>query len=262
MNDRILSHTVTGEGPPVLLLHGLGGDHEQSLALLAPEERCTRIAPDLPGHGETDLADDEPATFDHFAARVADLLDELMPHTAMPIIGVSMGAGVALALTAARPDLVTRLVLIRPAWLTTNPVRNLAAFEVVAELLRAAGPTAGAEAFAGNDILQDIEREAPAMAQSLLGQFRRPHAQERARVLARLPHSLPLPDRAAYEKTTVNSLVLVAPEDPVHPLALGVAMAEWLPNARLELLPRKLADATEHQLALQRAVAAHLGEAE
>ena len=259
---QLLSHTVIGEGPPVLLLHGLGGDREQSVALLAPNERWTRIAPDLPGHGETDLGDDEPVTFEHFAARVADLLDELVPGTAVPVVGVSMGAGVALALTAARPDLVARLVLVRPAWLDTSPVPNLQAFEVIAELLTAAGPTAGAEAFATNDSLQDIHQEAPAMAQSLLGQFRRPHAQERARVLARLPHSLPLPDRAAYEAITVDALVLVAPEDPVHPLDLGGALAEWLPNALLGLLPRKLTDPTEHQLALQRAVAEYLREAE
>lgn len=43
---------VQGEGRPVLVLHGLGGDSMQSLALLPVGSPVTLIAPELPGHGE------------------------------------------------------------------------------------------------------------------------------------------------------------------------------------------------------------------
>lgn len=254
------------DGPPVLLLHGLGGDRAQSLTLLAPEAHYTRIAPELPGHGETDLADDEPVTFAHFAALVADQLDELIdrgriPEGPVPVAGVSMGAGIALALASARPDLVERLVLIRPAWLDTSPAPNLAAFGVIAGLLTEPDISLGEKTFASSALFRAIEGEAPAMARSLLGQFRRPHARERARVLAELPLSLPLPGLAAYRAISAAALVLVAPEDPVHPSALGAELARRLPDARLGTLPRKQPDATEHQSALQRAVGAYLAEA-
>jgi hypothetical protein len=48
ISEPLLSHIVTGEGPPVLLLHGLDDDRDQSLSLLAPHERYTRIVPEMP----------------------------------------------------------------------------------------------------------------------------------------------------------------------------------------------------------------------
>src|SRR5205085_7158347 len=53
--DCRLSAYVIGDGPPVLLLHGLGGTKISMLPLvpaLAPY--CRVIVPDLPGHGESD----------------------------------------------------------------------------------------------------------------------------------------------------------------------------------------------------------------
>lgn len=258
------AHAVLGEGSPVLLLHGLGGDRHQSLDLLAADERRTRIAPELPGHGSTELPDDAPVTFERFAGSVAGLLDALAAAGRVggrvPVVGVSMGAGIALTLAATRPDLVERLVLVRPAWLAQRPAPNLAAFGVIAELLVELDPVSAEKAFASSALLAKIDIEAPAMAQSLLRQFRRPRAREFSRVLAEMPRSLPLPDREAYRTVTVDTLVLVAPHDPVHPFELGVTLAEWLPNARWATLPRKQPDPAEHQAALQRAVADHLGE--
>ena len=42
-----LSYVLSGDGPAVLLLHGLGGDHNQSLGLVSETVQATRIAPDL-----------------------------------------------------------------------------------------------------------------------------------------------------------------------------------------------------------------------
>ena len=59
------------------------------------------------------------------------------------------------------------------------------------------------------------------MAQSLLGQFARPHARDRARVLIDMPNSLPRPDGAAYGELNVPTLVVGAPGDPCHPFTLA-----------------------------------------
>jgi pimeloyl-ACP methyl ester carboxylesterase len=259
------AYVLTGDGPPVLLLHGLGGDQDQALRMLPAEERRTRIAVDMPGHGDTAIASDEPVTFEHFAELTAALLDHIISTGdvrpgPMPVVGVSMGAGVGLALAAARPDLVERLALVRPAWLIGRPTANLAPFRVIAELLDELGPASGEQAFASSAVLHAIEREAPAMAASLLKQFRRPDARGRARVLAEITRSQPLPDRAAYQTITVDTLVLVAPQDPVHPLDLGLRLAEYLPHARVAHLPRKLLDPSEHETALRRAIHDYLDE--
>jgi pimeloyl-ACP methyl ester carboxylesterase len=79
-----IGQTVTGEGHPVLLLHGLGADHTQALALLSDSVPATRIAADMPGHGDTDLLDDEPVTFAAFADLAAAVLDSLHRNRALP----------------------------------------------------------------------------------------------------------------------------------------------------------------------------------
>jgi pimeloyl-ACP methyl ester carboxylesterase len=66
-------------------------------------------APDLPGCGESDPA---PAlNFKDAAAAVADLANDLRLRQ-IDVLGFRFGAGVALELAAARPELVRRLVLI------------------------------------------------------------------------------------------------------------------------------------------------------
>ena len=235
----------------VLLLHGLGGDRRQALGLLPDAFPATRIAPDLPGHGETDLRPDEPITFAAFAARIAGRLGE-----PVAVAGVSMGAGVALALAGSRPDLVKRLILVRPSWLLESSPPHLEPFRTIARILTTRG--IDPDAFRATGTYRRIAREAPAMAQSLLGQFTRPYAVERARVLAEMPLSLPLANGEAYRKLGVDVTIVAAPQDPVHPEWLARDMQHLIPASRLVMVPRKMPDPAEHQAAVQRTVATAL----
>lgn len=79
-------------------------------------------APDRPGHGESDgLADADIATN---AAALADLAADLRLRK-IDVLGVQEGAAVALALAAAKPDLVRRLVLVGPGERVTAPQPTL-----------------------------------------------------------------------------------------------------------------------------------------
>lgn len=258
-----ISRVVEGDGDAVLLLHGLGGDHQQSLGLLPADLAARRVAPDLPGHGDTDLVPGEQLTFAAFAQHTADTFDTLtaaglIPNGALPVVGVSMGAGVAVALAASRPDLVAALVLIRPSWLDVAPPPNLAAFPVVGRCLRDIGIEDGPTALRATAEYQAVAAQSPAMAASLLGQFARPDAVARSRVLDDLPASLPLPDRDAYLRLDVDTLVVAAPDDPVHAEQVALTLRSWIPHARLETVPAKGLDATPHQRAVQHVVAREL----
>jgi hypothetical protein len=90
------------------------------------------------------------------------------------------------------------------------------------------------------------------MAQSLLGQFARPHARDRARVLIDMPNSIPLPDGAAYGELNIPTLVVGAPGDPCHPFTLAQTLSTWIPKARFVEVPRKDVDPREHTDALTR----------
>ena len=107
-----------GEGPPVVMLHGLGGTKVSFLptqAALAQTHRT--IAVDLPGFGDTDKP---VGAYDakFFAKWVVGLLDALEIDRAQ-IVGHSMGGRVAIELGMSHPDRVACLALMTPslAWL-------------------------------------------------------------------------------------------------------------------------------------------------
>lgn len=93
----------------ILAVHGLTGHGRrwQTLAVRHLPEFAV-AAPDLIGHGRSSWA--APWSIDANVAALAELLD----GPAM-VVGHSFGGAVALHLAAARPDLVSALVLLDPA---------------------------------------------------------------------------------------------------------------------------------------------------
>jgi pimeloyl-ACP methyl ester carboxylesterase len=106
-----------GEGPPVLLLHGLGATNASLLPTLWDLARDHRvIAPDFPGFGasEKPLRPYHAAFFARFARDFLDALGIERAH----VIGNSMGGRAAIELGLRFPERVDRLVLLTPspAW--------------------------------------------------------------------------------------------------------------------------------------------------
>ena len=102
----------SGDGPPLLLLHGFTGSLRNWDALtdvLAATHRVIRV--DLPGHGATELPQHPKRAS---MAQVADDLCALLRALdAAPahVLGYSMGARLALNLALQHPECVARLVL-------------------------------------------------------------------------------------------------------------------------------------------------------
>lgn len=101
-----------GTGPPVVLLHGLGGSIYDWRHLLRPlAERHRVIAMDLLGAGESEIPENEDYSVAAQARRVKGLLDRL-GATRATLIGNSYGGGIALRFAQDWPERVERLALI------------------------------------------------------------------------------------------------------------------------------------------------------
>jgi pimeloyl-ACP methyl ester carboxylesterase len=114
-----MRYLVAGQGPPLVLVHGLGGSAAnwcELVPLLASRRRL--IVPDLPGHGGS-----EPlpavAGLGAFADRVAAVAAQERALPA-PVVGHSLGGLVVLHLALRHPAAVTRMVLAASAGLSTG----------------------------------------------------------------------------------------------------------------------------------------------
>jgi 3-oxoadipate enol-lactonase len=102
--------TESGQGIPLLLLHGIGssGDVFRDQFPLLSEEHHV-VAWDAPGYG--DSADpDHPLTMDDFADAAADCITDRFPDGAH-VVGMSWGGVIATRLALRHPDLVRALIL-------------------------------------------------------------------------------------------------------------------------------------------------------
>ena len=110
-----ISTLTMGEGPDVLLIHGLGGTRASFMETAAALSTRYRVhAPDLPGFG----ASCKPALGSYNARWFADIMVCLMDELGIErahLVGNSMGGRIAIELGLNHPDRVGALVLLCPA---------------------------------------------------------------------------------------------------------------------------------------------------
>jgi pimeloyl-ACP methyl ester carboxylesterase len=113
-----LRYFVGGSGPPIVLVHGLGGMASNWL-LVAPQLAGERrvIVPELPGHGGSAPLE-EAQNIDPYADAVLAVADAEGAVPA-PWVGHSLGALVGLRAALRRPDAVTGLVLAAGAGISS-----------------------------------------------------------------------------------------------------------------------------------------------
>jgi pimeloyl-ACP methyl ester carboxylesterase len=106
-----VNFTIAGQGPPVVLIHGVAGraaQWDQIVQLLA--EKHTVVAPDLLGHGESAKPRGDYSLGAH-ASGIRDLLLGLNIARAS-VVGHSLGGGIAMQFAYQFPERCERLVLV------------------------------------------------------------------------------------------------------------------------------------------------------
>lgn len=206
--------TRAGSGPPLVLLHGLGGSSDwwrHNIDVLA--ERYLVSAVDLIGFGRNRFflrRSKLPLRFDDIAALLARWIESSFREP-VHLAGNSLGGQIAIHLAASRPELVRSLILIDSTGIPFElapgaHVENIAMphgwrsflLILMRDLFRA-GPTALAVAFAR--LLRDDAR--PLM-----------------------------------QKLTMPVLLLWGEHDPLVPLTYAKQMLAEMPQATLRVIPR------------------------
>ena len=120
INDLKIHFEASGEGEPVVLVHGSWGDHH-SWDQLVPElpDGFRAVRYDRRGHS----ASERPPGQGSVVEDVADLAALIDTVVAVPahVVGNSLGAQIALLLAIDRPDLVRSLALHEPGFWSLAP---------------------------------------------------------------------------------------------------------------------------------------------
>ncbi|WP_329494905.1 alpha/beta fold hydrolase [Kitasatospora herbaricolor] len=107
-----LAYTVTGDGPPVVLVHAGIADHRMWDAVVpALAERYSVVRYDLRGFGESPVPSGEFGETDDLLR----LLDHL-GHERVHLVGASWGGRVSVGFTLAHPERVRSLGLLAAPW--------------------------------------------------------------------------------------------------------------------------------------------------
>jgi len=123
-DEAQVRYLVAGSGPPVVLVHGLGGAAPNWRRIAPDLARDYRVLiPELPGHGGSDVL--HAATLDPLADAVLAVLDA---EDALPAvwIGHSLGGIIGLRAAARRPDALRGVVLAAAAGITSGTGTRIA----------------------------------------------------------------------------------------------------------------------------------------
>ena len=247
VDGQLVRVSVRGEGPPLLLIMGLGGNIE----MWEPLERelnarsVQTIAYDASGTGESPTRV-IPQRMPGLARQAAHILDALgLPEAS--VLGVSFGGAVAQELTLANPHRVRRLVLASTTCgvggvpgnplslaLLATPLRyySPAFLRLTANLLY--GPTTGENGALLREQI-DARRARPPTIWGYIGQL----------AAAAGWTSLPW-----LHRIRTPTLVLTGGADPIVPPLNGRILAARIPGAELHVVPRAghllLMDHAEH----------------
>ncbi len=224
-----------GDGPPLVLLHGLGGSIYDWRHLLRPLARTHRvIALDLLGAGESDMPEHEDYSISAQARRVKAVLDRLGVERAT-FVGNSYGGGIALRMAQDWPERVERLVLINSVCYAEHIPTYVALAHVpcavcVAETL----PLGKMTRWVLRGSFKTVQKLSEEELDTYIKEIRAPG---RRRTIIHIVRAIVPPDVTEFEarlKTIkASTLLLWGVDDQTVPVELGRRLVRDLPDAML-----------------------------
>jgi pimeloyl-ACP methyl ester carboxylesterase len=250
-----LNIVEAGAGPDFVFQHGLLGDAAQPAEMFPAEAPFRMLTVECRGHGKSEAGDADAFSIATFADDVAGAI-EARGSASRIVGGISMGAAIALRLAIIRPDLVSALVIARPAWMTDAAPPNMRGYAEVGELLARFPPAEARERFELSDTAARLRMEGPENLASLRSFFARGPTAETSALLTRIAADGPGVTASDISALRLPTLVIGQSRDPLHPLFYAEELARMIPGARFEKVTSKAesrqAHVTEFRAALRR----------
>jgi len=230
---RTIAWREAGQGPALVLLHGIGGasaSWEYQFTHFAEHYRV--IVWDMPGYGASQALKGAAPTVDDYLAVLVALLDAL-GETKIHILGQSVAALIAARFAAKYPDRTGSFIFAHGlTGLGGLPAAERdRAREGRLEVFDALGPIRFAHEKGPAIMSPAVSDAACEKAVAIMAQINPTGFRQAVEMLAQADFFADAPHIAA------PSLVLCGADDPVAPEALCRSVAAALPNAIFHLLP-------------------------
>ena len=214
-------------GPPVVLVHGLGGHGEEwfNLSAYFVKAGYRVYLPDLPGYGRSEKPADFSYSVRDEAEAVAGFIDALGLKQ-VNLGGISMGGGIVQHVAFRHPDRVRRLMLFDSVGINQMPTFDARLFT----------PTTPAEL----DQLEALLMPNPPKVPGFVARDVLRHSKKDAWVIQRALDSM----RTAQDATDsmlpqlkMPVLIVWGDADRIIPLAQGETMHRLVPQSELVVVP-------------------------
>ena len=239
-----LSLAASGQlnaGCPVFFQHGLCGDSQQTAEVFPENSTFRRLTLECRGHGSSDVGNLTALSIETFADDVAAFISSAANRPAI-VGGISMGAAIALRIAVRRPELVSALILARPAWTVFSAPVAMRAHAFIGELLSKRVAEEARREFDRSEYAQRLALDAPDNLASLHRLFERKPRAVTSALLTAIAADGPQVEWSEVERIAVPVLVIGHDRDIIHPLSYATDLAVRIPGAVLVHVTAKAND--------------------
>jgi pimeloyl-ACP methyl ester carboxylesterase len=240
INGFDMYYRERGQGPPLVLAHGLMGSIDMMDALGESPESLSRrfrlINYDARGHGRSGYTTD-PAGYSWYA--LAEDLLALFRHLGIErahVGGGSMGAGTSLVFALDHPEMVERLVLIAPPPLGEDMGLVQRMFLAFAAIIESQGLEKAVEVAMGLPQFQVLREANPQEFEWIRAWLLSQNPRSVVPAIRGLLGGPPLPEER-FGEIGARTLVVAHPDDEIHPLASARRLQESIPDCQLVVAP-------------------------
>jgi len=219
-----------GEGPPIVMLHGLGGTSNSFQAMIPALSGFRIVRPDFPGAGRSPTPQ-QKITVEF----MVEALEHAAAHLGIDrahVVGHSFGTLIAQHVAARNPQRVASLTLFGPVLEPQQAARDR--LRERAAMARHEGMSAVADQLIGSALASATANENPVAVAFV----RESHMRQDAEGFARSCEALGEAEKADHRLIECPALVVTGDEDAVGPASVARELGDKIDGAKVVILHR------------------------